>query len=105
MQWSESVGTGDASPVLVGEQLYLFTRQEDKEVILCLDAGNGAEQWRDEYIAPAVTGAGARHPGPRSTPAVSDGKMVTLGASGILSCLDASTGKLLWRQETDRNSH
>ena len=25
--------------------------------------------------------------------------MVTLGASGILSCLDASTGKLLWRKD------
>jgi len=99
IQWSEAVGTGDASPVLVGDKLYLFTRQDDKEVILCLDAGNGAEQWRNEYSAPAVTGAGARHPGPRSTPAIVDGKMVTLGASGILSCLDASTGKLLWRKD------
>jgi len=99
MQWSESVGTGDATPVLVGDKLYLFTRQDDKEVILCLAAESGAEQWRNEYVAPAVTGAGARHPGPRSTPAVSDGKMVTIGVSGILSCLDASSGKLLWRKD------
>lgn len=99
MQWRESVGTGDASPVLVGDQLYLFTRQDDKEAILCLDAKSGAEQWRNEYVAAAVTGAGARHPGPRSTPALSDGKIVTLGASGILSCLDASSGKLLWRKD------
>jgi len=99
MEWRESVGTGDASPLLVGDRLYLFTRQEDKEVILCLDAASGTEQWRNEYVAPAVTGAGARHPGPRSTPVVADGKMVTLGASGILSCLDASTGNLLWRKD------
>lgn len=99
MEWRESVGAGDASPLLVGNRLYLFTRQEDKEVILCLDAASGTEQWRNEYVAPAVTGAGARHPGPRSTPVVTDGKMVTLGASGILSCLDASTGNLLWRKD------
>ncbi|MCK5066004.1 MAG: PQQ-like beta-propeller repeat protein [Bacteroidales bacterium] len=99
MQWRESVGTGDATPVLVGNRLYLFTRQDDKEVILCLDAESGAEQWRNEYLAPAVTGAAARHPGPRSTPAVSDGRMVTLGASGILSCLDTPSGKLLWRKD------
>ena len=98
-QWQVSVGTGDASPVLVGESLYLFTRQDDQEVILCLDAKSGAEQWRNEYTAPAVTGAGARHPGPRSTPVVSNGKIATIGVSGILSCLDASTGKLLWRKD------
>lgn len=99
MQWRETVGAGDASPVLVGERLYLFTRQEDQEVILCLDAMSGSEQWRLEYPAPPVTGAGARHPGPRSTPVVSGGKMVTLGATGILSCVDASSGKLLWRKD------
>ena len=98
-QWQETVGTGDASPVLVGDRLYLFTRQDDKEVILCLNASNGTEVWRDDYTAPEVTGPAARHPGPRSTPAVADGKIVTLGVSGILSCLDAGSGELLWRKD------
>jgi len=98
-QWQETVGTGDASPVLVGGMLYLFTRQDDKEVILCLNASSGEEVWRNDYTAPAVTGAAARHPGPRSTPAVADGKIVTLGVSGILSCLDAGSGELLWRKD------
>lgn len=99
MLWQQTVGAGDASPVLVGEKLYLFTRQDDKEVILCLDAISGKEQWRSDYASPAVTGAAARHPGPRSTPAVWDGKIVTIGVSGILSCLDAASGELLWRKE------
>jgi len=34
-----------------------------------------------------------------STPAVSDGKIVTIGVSGILSCLDAGSGELLWRKD------
>ena len=54
LQWTESVGTGDATPVLVGDKLYVFTRQGDQEVILCLKAGDGEEQWRNEYAAPAV---------------------------------------------------
>jgi len=99
MLWKETVGSGDASPVLVGERLYLFTRQDDKEVILCLDAISGEEIWKSDYTAPAVTGAAARHPGPRSTPAVSDGKIFTIGVSGILSCLDAASGELLWRKD------
>jgi outer membrane protein assembly factor BamB len=104
-EWKVTVGFGDASPVLAGNKIYLNTRQADKEVILCLDAATGKELWKNNYAAMAVTGPSAsQHPGPRGTPAVSNGKIVTFGASGILSCLDASTGKLLWRKENPANA-
>jgi outer membrane protein assembly factor BamB len=98
-QWKVTVGTGDATPALVGNKLYVFTRQGDQEVILCLDADNGKELWRNQYQAQEVTGAAARHPGPRSSPAVGEGKIVTIGVAGIISCLDAATGKLAWRED------
>lgn len=98
-QWSVTIGTGDASPALVGDKLYTFTRQDSNEVTLCLNAKDGKEVWRDEYVAQEVTGAAARHPGPRSSPAVADGKIVTIGVGGVLSCLDAVSGKQLWRQD------
>ena len=43
----------------------------------------------------AATGHG---PGPKSTPAVADGRVFTLGISGIFSAHDLATGKLLWRK-------
>ena len=46
-----------------------------------------------------MTGPAARHPGPRGSPAVAEGKVVTLGADGTLSCLDAASGKELWRKD------
>ena len=98
-KWRTTVGSGDATPALVGEKLYVFARQGEDEVILCLDAGEGKELWREEYAAQAVTGAAARHPGPRSSPAVAKGKVVTLGVGGVLSCLDATTGEVLWRKD------
>lgn len=97
--WKVKVGTGDATPVLIKNRIYLHTRQESDEVILCLDASTGKEIWADRYPVPPVTGPAASHPGPRSTPALSDSKIVTFGTSGILSCLDAATGKILWRKE------
>ncbi|MDI9431566.1 MAG: PQQ-like beta-propeller repeat protein [Planctomycetota bacterium] len=33
------------------------------------------------------------------TATVADGKVVTLGVGGVLSCLDAATGKVLWRKD------
>jgi outer membrane protein assembly factor BamB len=98
-KWQATVGAGDATPALVGNRLYVFTRQGDEEVTLCLDAGNGKELWRDAYAAQAVTGAASRHPGPRSSPAVAEGKVLTLGVGGVLSCLDAASGKLVWRKD------
>jgi len=98
-KWKTAVGYGDATPALVGDRLYLFTRQGNDEITLCLNAADGKEIWQEKYAAQAVKGPAARHPGPRSSPTVADGKVVTLGVGGVLSCLNADTGKLLWRKD------
>jgi outer membrane protein assembly factor BamB len=99
-KWKTTVGPGDASPALVGDKLYVFTRQGKDEVILCLGVADGKQLWENKYPAKPVTGPAARqHAGPRSSPTVAEGKVVTLGASGVVSCVDAAGGKTLWRNE------
>jgi outer membrane protein assembly factor BamB len=98
-KWKVSVGLGDATPALVGDKLYIFARQGDDEVIRCLDAANGKELWQEKYAAQAVSGPAAQHSGPRSSPSVADGKVVTLGVSGILTCVDAAKGKTVWHKD------
>jgi outer membrane protein assembly factor BamB len=98
--WKITVGVDScATPALVGDKLYVFTRQDANEVILCLNAATGKELWRDGYVAVTVTGAPASHPGPRSSPAVVNGKVVTFGVGGVLSCWDTNSHKLLWRKD------
>lgn len=100
VKWKVMVGLGDASPVMSGGKVYSFGRVGGDEVTMCLDAATGKEIWQDKYAALAVSGPSAsQHPGPRSTPAVSENKVVTLGIGGVLSCLDAATGKVIWRNE------
>jgi outer membrane protein assembly factor BamB len=96
------VGDGVATPALVGDKLYVFSRQkeEGKEILRCLDAASGKELWQDNYKETKdVVRPAAQFSGPRSSPAVAEGKVVTLGVHGVLSCFDAASGKMLWRKK------
>jgi outer membrane protein assembly factor BamB len=102
-KWTVSVGEGVSSPVLVGGKVYVFGAQGGEELTTCLDAETGKELWQDKFATKPVTGIASgkgRFVGPRSTPAVADGKICTLGVNGVVSCLDAASGKVLWRKET-----
>lgn len=98
-KWKTTVGDGDASPALVGDKLFVFARQDGAEITRALDAGTGKELWQEKYDTQGATGPAARHSGPRSTPTVADGKVITLGVRGVLSCLDAAKGAKLWRKD------
>src|SRR5262249_38332422 len=69
-RWKVEVGTGYATPVVVGNRVYAFSRQQENEVLRALDAGSGAVIWESSYPAPfTMNPAAARHgPGPKSTP-------------------------------------
>jgi outer membrane protein assembly factor BamB len=98
-KWSVTVGDGVATPALVGNKLYVFTRQDGKEIIRCLDAKTGDEAWQHSYEAEQTRGGAGGFPGPRSTPTVADGKVVTFGVDGMLCCYDATSGSELWRND------
>jgi outer membrane protein assembly factor BamB len=98
-KWTVPVGDGCATPALVGEQLYVFTRQGGDEVIRCLDAATGDQKWSDKYESAPADGFARDFPGPRSSPTVADGKLVTMGVRGIISCYDAGSGERLWRRD------
>jgi outer membrane protein assembly factor BamB len=98
-KWKATVGLGDTTPALVGDRLFVLSRVDAEENVICLNAADGKEIWRQKYAAPTVSGPSAgAHSGPRSSPAVSDGKVVTFGVTGILTCWNAADGKQLWQK-------
>ncbi len=102
-QWTVDVGEGYASPILIGESLYMFSRQGEEEVMQALNAATGQTRWRSSYPASfEMIAATRRHgPGPKATPAYADGRLFTLGISGIVTAFDAENGDQLWQRPAD----
>lgn len=98
-EWKVTVGDGVATPALVGDKLFVFAREGNSEVTRCLEATTGKELWKDSYETEFKGRGDSAYPGPRSAPAVADGRVVTFGVNGTVSCVNAADGKKLWRVE------
>ena len=98
-RWKVDVGEGYATPLVVADIVYCFTRRSGDEVMTALDATTGKELWHAGYPAPYSPSApaAAHGAGPKATPSFRDGRLFTLGISGIVAAFDAATGKILWK--------
>jgi outer membrane protein assembly factor BamB len=98
-RWEIPVGIGHASPVVSGNRVVVLARQGEEEIVRALDAASGKEIWRAVYPAPFLVNPAAQlhGPGPKSTPAISGGRVFTFGIGGVLSAFDLESGRLIWR--------
>lgn len=100
-RWKVEVGEGYATPIVIGSKVYVFTRRNGNETLLTLNAANGKIIWQTGYPAPPLAkgSVAAKHgDGPKATPLFHQGKVYTLGLSGIVSAFDAASGKLVWQK-------
>src|SRR5687767_7957114 len=70
-RWKVDIGLGYATPVVVGNRVYTFSRRDENEVVAALDAATGKQIWQAQYPAPymLVKAAAGHGMGPKSTPA------------------------------------
>jgi outer membrane protein assembly factor BamB len=99
-KWRIEVGTGYASPIVVGNRVYAFSRRGTNEGMSAHDATTGRELWRFGYDAPfTMHSAATRHnEGPKSTPIYTNGKLLSIGMTGVITAWDAESGRVLWRK-------
>ena len=75
--WKIEIGTGYATPILIGDRIYQFSRLGEDEVMTALGVDSGEVIWQTRYPAPfnVVRAAAGHGPGPKSTPTFVDGHL------------------------------
>ncbi|MGE3510149.1 MAG: PQQ-binding-like beta-propeller repeat protein [Vicinamibacterales bacterium] len=99
-KWRVEVGTGYASPLVVGDRIYVFSRRGENEGMSTHELATGKELWRAGYDAPfTMHSAAVPHgQGPKSTPVFVNGRLLSIGMTGVVTAWDAATGKTLWQK-------
>ena len=96
LEWKHPVGPGWSSFSVVGDVCFTQEQRGEEESTVCYRLADGAEVWAHGDAArfwDPATGAG-----PRGVPAFHEGKLFTVGATGLVDCLDAATGQLVWQR-------
>ena len=100
--WRRPVGAGWSSFAVQGNRLYTQEQRGDDEVVSCYDATTGEVVWGHSDSTRFYEAMGGA--GPRATPTLSDGRVYTLGATGILNAFDADDGTLVWSRNLTADS-
>ena len=93
--WKKNIGAGFSGPAVANGKLFLFHRQNNQEILECMNAANGAVLWKSASPANYDDDFGFDD-GPRAVPTVHNDSVYTLGANGVLRSTQAATGRLNW---------
>jgi len=99
--FARQVGTGYSAPSVRDGVLVIHHRIGGEEIVEACDAATGETKWKHAYPSSYRDPFGYNN-GPRCTPLLTADRCYTLGAEGVLLCLDFATGRERWQRTTTR---
>jgi outer membrane protein assembly factor BamB len=104
VQTIDGLGVGYAGPAIMGDRLYIAGGINGKDMLLAYDISAAPKQLWTVEIGPLFQWAGNQwNAGPNITPTVHNGFVYALGGAGDLICVDAQSGKTLWKVNFPRD--
>ncbi len=98
--WKKRIGKGWSGFAAVGDHAFTLEQRNEREIVTCRKISSGDIIWAHEHEQRHEAPMGGV--GPRSTPTVYAGKVFANGGTGMLMCIDAETGKLIWQQDVPK---
>lgn len=95
--WRRKVGEGWSSFAVAGGYAFTLEQRGEREITICYELESGDPVWLHQENVRFEESMG--DDGPRSTPTIANGKVFSLGATGLLNCLEARTGDLIWGKD------
>lgn len=102
--WSRPLGEGYSPIVGDLERVYTMYRQGGDEIVTALRADTGQTVWEHRcFVKPYPDQTEAYGQGPNAAPLLLGDRIVTVGFTGVMHCLDAKSGELLWGHDLVRD--
>ena len=100
--WRRPVGAAWSGFAVAGPFAVTQEQRGDEELVTCYGRTTGEIVWvhRDAVRHDDPLGG----PGPRATPTIHEGRVLTLGGTGILNALDLASGGRLWTVDVMRDN-
>ena len=105
-RWDVPISGGYSGPTVAEGRVYLTDRviePDQMERVHCFRWTDGRKIWTHAY--PADYGRISYRAGPRASVAIDDGRAYSLGSLGHFVCLEAATGKVLWKKDPTLDFH
>lgn len=97
--WEKELGISYCMPVVARGRLYIFDRLRNRCRLRSMKAEDGETLWTFEYPTDYRDQYGYNG-GPRSSPVVDGDRVYTFGPEGMLHCVRATDGKIIWKIDT-----
>jgi outer membrane protein assembly factor BamB len=94
--WRQPIGAAWSGFAVDAQRAVTQEQRDENEAVVCYNVQTGSVLWLHTDSGQYKTAIAGE--GPRATPTIHNGRVYTLGATGVLNCLELATGKPVWKR-------